>query len=455
MKRKLLFPLSIAIAIVLTIVSCQKEISYELNNNNSGNSGSGGVGSSSASGWTFTHSAAKFGGCIDSSFYDQSSGIKILTIEGSDTSGNTFMIVLAAMNGKLSTGTYTPSQGASMLFQDNQGNSYVSGAGASSFSFTITTITDTSIKGNFTATLTDGGTNSYSITSGSVSALIGKSNPCSIVAVGNGGGGNSGGGSGGSGTGGGSGGSGGTGGGGSSGTSAFSLVSSGSNCSDVVIGGYYNSGTALTTTNSVTIKVNVTKTGTWSMSTDTNDGFKFSGNGNFTTTGAQTVVLKGSGTPTDVGEINFPIQAGTTNCSFDIPVIGSGTASCNPANNTADFSGLVAFNLDYVAHDPNSSYGGYTITANGSGGDIDLTFIGPNAPTPGVYHITGTGQASKVDDVAVNAVAGNIWWQSSAGNVYVTVNNGKVTAVMCDVPFTGSLGGPSFTTKITMKMTEK
>ena len=452
MKSKLLFPLSLALGIVIAIVSCQKETSFELNNNNTGNSGNSGSGSgngagSSASGWTYTHTTSKLGGCIDTSYYEESSGIKVLTIEGSDTADNTFMIMLATTNGKFNAGTYSPSQGASMVLQDGQGNSYVSGTTASSFSFSITSITDTSIKGTFTAALTDGGTNSYAISSGSIYALIGKSNPCSIVASGNGG---SGGGTGGGGTG-----SGGTGSGGSTGTSAFTLVSSGSDCSDVVVGGYYNKGNALTSTNKVSIKVNVTKTGSWSMNTTTTDGFKFSGNGNFTTTGAQTIVLAGNGTPTDVGDISFPIQAGNTDCSFSIPVIGSGTPSCSPADNTADFSGLNSFNLTYVAHDPNSSYGGYTITANGNGGDIDLTFRGPNQPPPGVYHVVGTGQGSKLDDVAINAVAGNIWWQSSSGNVYVTINNGKVTAIMCDVPFSGSLGGPSFNTKVTARITEK
>jgi Beta-propeller domains of methanol dehydrogenase type len=454
MKIKLLFPLGLALAIVLTIVSCQKETSYEVNNNNSGNSGnsgSGGAVGSSAPGWAFTHGTVKFGGCIDTSFYDQSSGIKVLTIEGSETAANTFMIMLATTNGKFSAGTYTPAQGASMVLQDNQGNAYVSGSGASSFSFTITSITDTSIKGTFTATLTDGGTNSYSISSGSIYSLIGKSNPCSIVAVGNGG---SGTGGGGTGSGGGSGG-GGTGSGGSTGTSVFNLGASGSDCSNVVIGGIYNTATALTSTNTVSIQVTVTKTGTWSLSSATADGFQFSGSGNFTTTGAQNIVLTGSGTPTSSGVINFPIQAGNTECSFNIPVIESGTPSCTPADNSADFSGVNTFNFYYVAHDPTSSFGGYTIKADGNGGGIELTFAGPKAPTPGVYHVVGIGQVSKIDDVALYAVASNVLWQSSSGNVYVTVNNGKVTAVMCSVPASGSLGGPSFTTKITAKMTEQ
>lgn len=437
-KTPALLPFFLLSVAIFTIVSCQKEVSYEVNNNTNG--GSNGGSNSSASGWSFTHTGTNYSGCIDTAYYEAANGIKVLSIEGSDVKGNSVILLLVAPNGKLSAGTYTAAQGAAMLLDDGNGNAYVSGTSASSFSFTITTVTDTSIKGTFTAALTDGANSTYVISSGSVNALIGKENPCPQN-TGNGG---SGGGTGG-----------GTGSGTNGSTSGYTLVSSGSNCSDVVIGGYYNTGVALTNTNKVTIKVNVTKTGTWSVTTETVNGMKFSGSGTFTTTGAQTIVLTGSGTPTDVGSIAFPIIAGSSDCTFYIPVIAAGTAPCNPVNNTAEYSSLGTISFSFVAHDANSSYGGYTITANGNGGDITMQFPGPDAPTPGVYHVKPVGLARAVDDVAIFAVAGNIGWQSSDGNVYVTINNGKVTAVMCNVPFSGSLGGPSYTTKITAKITER
>src|SRR5438270_6841531 len=180
MKNKLLFPIGLSLTFVLMIVCCQREVSVELDNNtNNGGTGSGP--GSSASGWSFTHAATNSGGCIDTAYYDNSSGIKLLTIEASDTAGNSILIALIAPNGKLSPGTYTAAQGATMLFEDGQGNDYITGTSSSSFSFTITSITDTSVKGSFKATLTDGGSNSYVISNGSVNALIGKTNPCSIV----------------------------------------------------------------------------------------------------------------------------------------------------------------------------------------------------------------------------------------------------------------------------------
>jgi hypothetical protein len=217
--------------------------------------------------------------------------------------------------------------------------------------------------------------------------------------------------------------------------------------------GNYNTGVALTSGNKATIQVNVTKTGTWNITTETVNGMKFSGSGTFSATGAQSINLSGSGTPAQTGSFDFPFSTGTADCNFIVPVIGAGTATCNPADNTADFSSVGTVSFYSVAHDPNA--GGYTITANGMGGDLSLQFAGTAQPKAGVYHVKPVGGASAVDDVAVYAVAGSILWQSSQGNVYVTVTNNKVTAVICDVPFSGSLGGPSFTTKITAKITEK
>ena len=153
------------------------------------------------------------------------------------------------------------------------------------------------------------------------------------------------------------------------------------------------------------------------------------------------------------GSFEFPFSTGMADCNFFVPFIGGGTATCTPAENTANFSSVGTINFYSVTHVPNA--GGYTITANGLGGDLNLQFTGTTQSKPGVYHVKQVGGASAVDDVGVYAVAGSILWQSSHGIVYVTVTNNKVTAVICDVPFSGYLGGPSFTTKLTSKITGK
>ena len=401
--------------------SCQKEINFPAQVN---------APTGPVLAWSFTHNGAKFEGCVNSAYYEMTNGIKTLSIKGNDIPGNSISLLIPVPDGKLTAGsTYTAAQGAALSVDDKNGNTHISNSSASSFSFTVTAITDTSITGSFTASLSDTSNANYVITNGNIKALIGKDNIC-IQNAGSGSGSNSG------------------------GTSSYSLIASGPNCSDVQIRGNYSTGSALGDTNTVSLKVNVSKIGTWSMTTATVNGMKFSGSGTFTTTGNQTIVLKGAGTPKDVGSIAFPVVTANSNCTFYIPVITSGTAPCNPANNTAEFSGVSSDSYSSVFHDANSSFGGYTITANGSTTGISLQFPGPKAPTPGIYHVKPVGGVKAVDDVAVYAVASNVLWQSSQGNVYVTVTNGKITAVICGVSFTGSLGGPAFTTKLTARITE-
>src|SRR4029078_6365358 len=68
-------------------------------------------------------------------------------------------------------------------------------------------------------------------------------------------------------------------------------------CTNAVVTGIYQSGGALDATNLVTISVDVTKIGSYTISTAISNGISFSGTGNFTTTGIQTITLNGSGIP--------------------------------------------------------------------------------------------------------------------------------------------------------------
>lgn len=407
--------LAILMVIFISIASCQKEISFQ---NSPGYTGF-------ISGWSFAHSGTKYKGCVGSAFYEMINGIKALSIKGSDNRGNSISILIPAPDGKLSKGTYTAAQGAALAIDSNS-HTYISDTSASSFLFTVTEISDTSIQASFTAFLKDISNSSYTISSGNITALIGKNNYCVQTSADN---------------------NGGT----SGGTSTYSLRASGNNCAVDSVGGNYNTTVKLTNANTITIKVDVNKIGTWSLTTATANGIKFSGSGTFTTTGAQTIMLTGNGTPVDVELSGFEITAGSTTCTFYIAVIGSGKAPCNPADSTAEFSGLISEKFTLVAHNSNSS-GGYTITAKGNKTEINLQFKGPNAPTSGVYHVKSKDSVNAIDDVAVYAFANNILWQSSLGNVYVTVANGKITAVLCSLAVTNLQGGSSAGTKLTTKI---
>jgi len=405
--------------ISLATFSCQKEISFQ-------NSG-GYTGFISA--WSFTHSGNKYNGCIGSAYYEMINGVKALSIKGSDSRGNNVSILIPAPDGKLSKGNYTAAQGAALAIDSNS-HTYISDTSASSFLFTVLDISDTSIKASFTASLKDISNSFYTISNGNITALIGKNNYCLQTA-------------------------GGSNGGTSGGTSTYSLKATGNNCSIDSVAGNYNTTVALTNANTIAIKVDVSKIGTWSLTTGTVNGMRFSGNGTFTNTGAQTIVLNGNGTPLDINVSDFEITAGTTTCNFYIPVIGAGTAPCNPADSTAEFSGITSDKYSQVAHNPNSSLGGFTITAKGNKTEINLQFKGPNAPTSGVYHVKSIGNVKNIDDVAITAVVNNIAWQSSQGNVYVNVTNGNISTVICSLTLSNSQTGSSSTTKLTAKIIGK
>ncbi len=137
-------------------------------------------------------------------------------------------------------------------------------------------------------------------------------------------------------------------GGGSSGTAVYSFTGSPGGCTNAVIQGTYTENVALTGLNKVTISVNVTTIGTYSISTTTANGFAFTGLGNFTTTGPQTLDLSASGLPIAAGTFTFVLNNGSTTCSFNV--------TCDPAAVPVDYFPRSAnsnwsYELDDVATD--------------------------------------------------------------------------------------------------------
>lgn len=118
----------------------------------------------------------------------------------------------------------------------------------------------------------------------------------------------------------------------------FTLAGSPGSCTTPVLAGVYNLGTALTTANTVTLNVNVTTAGAYTVSTAAVGGMTFSGTGTLAL-GPQTIILTGTGTPTVPGNNTIAVTAGSSSCSFVINVTGGpaiGTCSgapgaCTPA----------------------------------------------------------------------------------------------------------------------------
>jgi hypothetical protein len=95
-------------------------------------------------------------------------------------------------------------------------------------------------------------------------------------------------------------------------------------CTTATVKGNYFPGVDLTASNTVTIDVNVSAVGAYTIKTDTIDGISFSASGTFTSTGAQTVILTGSGTPNTARNLTFTPRSGSSGCTFPIEVIPSG-----------------------------------------------------------------------------------------------------------------------------------
>jgi hypothetical protein len=105
---------------------------------------------------------------------------------------------------------------------------------------------------------------------------------------------------------------------------SFTLEGSPGACSNFKVNGTYTSGVNLTTANTVEVMANVTAPGSYSIKTDTVDDISFSQSGNFTMTGIQMVILKGSGTPSTPNIYTFTPGTGTSGCTFELTVLTPG-----------------------------------------------------------------------------------------------------------------------------------
>ena len=129
---------------------------------------------------------------------------------------------------------------------------------------------------------------------------------------------------------------------------AFTLAGAPAACTGAVVSGTYAAGTAMTASNRVTITANVTTAGSYTITTAAVNGMTFSASGVFASTGANNIVLTGSGTPVVSGNHTFTPQFGTSSCSFVVTVTGTApsniiTAKVNGVFTTFNQNVLVEF----------------------------------------------------------------------------------------------------------------
>jgi hypothetical protein len=92
-------------------------------------------------------------------------------------------------------------------------------------------------------------------------------------------------------------------------------------CANFILSGAYVKGVPLDTFYKVAVPVKVSTAGSYSISTNTVNGYAFSGKGNFTNTGTQTVYLYAAGTPAVPGTDLFTMNGLNSSCGFLVPVL--------------------------------------------------------------------------------------------------------------------------------------
>jgi hypothetical protein len=252
------------------------------------------------------------------------------------------------------------------------------------------------------------------------------------------------------------------------GASAGFLAKSGQDCNPTTNNGTYQSGTALTSSETVSVDVNVTVTGAYTISTNTVNGYSFSKSGVFTTTGVQTINLEGTGTPVLENYDNFIVTYGYSNCSFYVYVnsgpsdgtLSGGPGSCSPDSLVGHYYKGVDLS-DYISYSPQvtvnvdvtttgtysistNTINGYSFSRSGTfylPGPQDVELAGDGMPIEdGTDNFTVTYNSSTCNfPVTVYDAYGTIGGQSSSG--YIWACSPTITPAgtyQKDVPLTSS-----------------
>jgi hypothetical protein len=182
---------------------------------------------------------------------------------------------------------------------------------------------------------------------------------------------------------------------GAGGPAVFTLQGAGGTCTAFAIGGSYILGTALNSSNTVTITANVTTIGTYNITTTAANGMTFSAGSVFAATGPQTITLVGTGTPVAATPTTVTVTAGGGNCTFVINITSAAvfTFVCASAMDNGTYEAGVALTpANTIDIDVNvTTAGSYSITTTAVNG---ITFTGSGTLVAGVQTITLTGSGT-------------------------------------------------------------
>lgn len=199
---------------------------------------------------------------------------------------------------------------------------------------------------------------------------------------------------------------------------AYTLSGASGACTVATVAGTYTAGTVLTSANTVTVQVNVTTIGAYTLSTNTVNGITFSKTGVFATTGIQTVILTGNGTPAAAGTNTFMPQVGTSSCTFQLTVTGgAATEFIKCKINGIDFTFNDSAGAIFPVPNPEVLViGGYVnSTSSESFGFAIESLVTGGTVTPGTYTMAGSGTTYQI--YAQYEDPSGILWDPSDGSV--------------------------------------
>ena len=220
-----------------------------------------------------------------------------------------------------------------------------------------------------------------------------------------------------------------------------SLQNSAGDCMAKTIAGAYAAGQALGDSNYIDVTVDVGQTGRYTIFTDTVNGYSFKGTGNFVSTGAATIRLKGTGTPASAGTDDFIVFYDSSFCSVSITV-NSGTGS---SGGTASFT-LQGNGGSCMTATPSGTYtqGTALTSANKIDIQVNVTKVGSwNVSTSTVagfsFSGSGTFTATGVQNITLTASG----TPTASGNQTFPVTVGSTSCSFSITVAAGSSGGGS------------
>jgi hypothetical protein len=214
-------------------------------------------------------------------------------------------------------------------------------------------------------------------------------------------------------------------------TAAGTLGGTPNACTPSSFQGTYTQNVALTATNTLTVQVNVTAVGSYTISTDVVAGFSFSKTGTFSTTGVQTVILNGAGTPNSSGLKTFTVTFGTSTCTAAVTVAAGGgpatgtlgggpaPAACTPftVNGTYTVGVALVSGTNTVTVQVNvATIGTYSITTN-TVSNFSFSASGTFSTT-GIQTVTLNGTGTPAASGAISFIA---TWGTSTCSFVVNV----------------------------------